>query len=99
METQSRSLSAACPHADRSLSVMIPEMNNESSTVLLEFARMLAHQAVELARKWSGEIDPSFKRDGSVVTAVDRALQEHIVGEIARRFPGHAICAEEKMQH
>lgn len=78
---------------------MMGMMHTESPTALLEFARTLARQAVELARKWSGEIDPSFKRDGSVVTAVDRALQDHIVGEIARRFPGHAICAEEKMQH
>ncbi|MBI1825655.1 MAG: hypothetical protein HY287_09510 [Planctomycetes bacterium] len=72
-------------------------MSDESPKALLELALEMAREAVALSHGWQRAKDVSFKRDGSVVTALDRAIQELIVSRIAERYPGHGVCAEEKL--
>ena len=63
-------------------------------------------QAVAIARGAGAILADGFERPGSdtgvelkgaidLVTESDRASERYILGEIARRFPGHAVLAEE----
>jgi len=70
-------------------------MKMSSSEKILEFARDLALRGGSLAREHFGEVKARFKADHSVVTDADHQVEEMIVSEIKRHFPGHSILAEE----
>lgn len=63
---------------------------------LADFAAALADAARALVRASPyGEANPEWKDDGSVVTAMDRAVERELRSMISRRFPGHGIIGEE----
>jgi myo-inositol-1(or 4)-monophosphatase len=64
---------------------------------LLALAGELAHAAAEMARPDRGRTSTCRKADNSVVTDTDHRIQAHLVAQIARRFPDHAVVAEERL--
>jgi len=70
-------------------------MKTSSSGKILDFARDLVLRGGDLALDRFGRAVPRFKADHSVVTEADKAVEEWIVGEIQKHFPGHSILAEE----
>lgn len=64
---------------------------------LMEAAAQAARQGgEELARRFRGALQIAFKGGIDLVTDADRAAEEKVVGFLERRFPGHAILAEER---
>jgi fructose-1,6-bisphosphatase/inositol monophosphatase family enzyme len=61
----------------------------------IEFVRDLAERAGTLALAAAGTLHCEYKPDQSLVTEVDRALEEMIRREILERFPGDAFYGEE----
>ncbi|MEM6930780.1 MAG: inositol monophosphatase family protein, partial [Myxococcota bacterium] len=59
-----------------------------------ELRRLLSH-AGDLALRYFGEATSEHKRDGSLVTAADRAVETQLVDELTRAFPDDGIIAEE----
>lgn len=50
-----------------------------------------------LAEDLSADVD--FKNTKDLVTIVDRRVEDYIVGQLTRRFPGHDIIGEESGSH
>lgn len=61
----------------------------------VEFVRNLAERAGTLALASLRSLEHEFKPDASLVTNIDRAVEERIRREIAERFPGDAFYGEE----
>lgn len=61
----------------------------------LEFVRALAEKAGTLALAASHSLSLERKADHSLVTNVDRAIEELVRREIGQRFPGDAFYGEE----
>lgn len=61
----------------------------------LEFVRSLAEKAGTLALAASCSLSLERKADHSLVTNVDRAIEELVRREVAERFPGDAFYGEE----
>ena len=61
----------------------------------VEFVRNLAERAGTLALGSLRSLEHEFKPDASLVTNIDRAVEELIRKEIAERFPGDAFYGEE----
>jgi myo-inositol-1(or 4)-monophosphatase len=57
--------------------------------------RAILAEAGSIASSYFGSVVPEWKADGTPVTEADRATEEHIVEQLARRFPGEAILSEE----
>jgi myo-inositol-1(or 4)-monophosphatase len=65
-------------------------------TEALEFTReMVAEAAARAMRMVEAGVTIDTKPDGSVVTDVDRAIEQFLRDAIAARYPGHAILGEE----
>ena len=62
-----------------------------------EWAEATVREAGARAKAMWAASDFSVQRkaDGSVVTDIDRTIEQWIRGEIAARFPGHAVLGEE----
>lgn len=54
-----------------------------------------ASEATDIALRGFGSARASIKADRTIVTDVDHEIQAHVLGAIARRFPDHAVIAEE----
>ena len=68
-------------------------LHSEYMTVALALAR----EAGALARQsFTLGMEREWKEDGSPVTATDTAINERVIEEITRRFPGHGVLGEEK---
>ena len=68
----------------------------EVSESLLEEAAELARRAGQLTLEWySPTVEVVTKRDGSPVTAADRAAELLLRSELAERYPHDAIMGEE----
>jgi myo-inositol-1(or 4)-monophosphatase len=74
---------------------MIARVPPDHTSEMLNLAVRLSCEATTRIREFSADIDVQRKPDDSVVTRTDHALQSHMVTEIQRSFPGHAIVAEE----
>lgn len=75
-------------------------MSSDPYLAMLEAATELCLRAEPLiAAGRAGGGEASFKADESVVTPTDHAVQRMILAEIATRFPGHAVAAEESLAH
>jgi fructose-1,6-bisphosphatase/inositol monophosphatase family enzyme len=61
----------------------------------VEFLRDLAQRAGTLALAATRSITREYKPDQSIVTNIDRAVEEMIRAEISERFPGDAFYGEE----
>jgi fructose-1,6-bisphosphatase/inositol monophosphatase family enzyme len=61
----------------------------------VEFVRDLAERAGTLALASLRSLEREYKPDASLVTNIDRALEEMIRREVAERFPGDAFYGEE----
>ena len=77
---------------------MIAVMSGPSLQQMLELATRLATEAGEIALSRFGSAAVQRKADNSVVTEADHEIQAHMVGTLARTYPGHAVCAEETLQ-
>lgn len=62
---------------------------------LMDFAARTVQAAGELTLRHFGSAAVEWKRDGSEVTAADRAAEEHIRAAIADAFPDDGILGEE----
>ncbi len=62
----------------------------------VEFVRDLAERAGALALSASRSLQREYKADQSLVTHVDRRIEELIRQELSRRFPDDAIYGEEE---
>ncbi len=66
---------------------------------LNRFAHFLMDRAKNVVGQQSGKrVATDRKIDGSLVTAIDRNIQQIVVEEILKRFPKHHIIAEEKIE-
>ena len=70
-------------------------MGEPRLTELLEFAERLAVDAGDLVPPAQAARVVSRKRDNSVVTETDHALQARLLSAIAAAYPAHAVLAEE----
>ncbi len=61
----------------------------------LEFVRDLAERAGTLAVAATRSLTRELKADQSLVTNIDRAVEEMVRREVAERFPGDAFYGEE----
>ena len=61
----------------------------------VEFVRELAERAGTLALAATRALAREYKADQSLVTNIDRAVEEMVRAEVARRFPGDAFYGEE----
>ncbi len=55
----------------------------------------ILRSAGDLALQYFGQVTAEWKRDGSVVTRADRAVEDFLVDQLKRRFRGYAIVSEE----
>ena len=62
---------------------------------LMDFAARALQAAGELTLRHFGSAAVEWKRDGSEVTAADRAAEEHVRAAIADAFPDDGILGEE----
>ena len=65
---------------------------------MLEFIKDIAEEAGKRLLAFSGEFDTGelqFKNERDLVTVYDKQTEDFIVGEILKRYPDHAIFAEE----
>src|SRR5579883_1358632 len=62
----------------------------------LEFVRSLAERAGTLALAATQNLEHELKADQSLVTNVDRAVEELVRREVAARFPGDTVYGEEQ---
>ncbi len=65
---------------------------------MIDFAKRIAVEAGRIALEEYENIGRSgiiFKSEKDIVTSADRKVEEYLIGEIAREFPGHGIYAEE----
>jgi hypothetical protein len=66
----------------------------------LDFARRFAGQAGEPVRRILARgYRVDTKADGSVVTTVDRAVNDRFIDEVRSRFPGDGVLGEEASHH
>jgi myo-inositol-1(or 4)-monophosphatase len=70
-------------------------MNDQTLDALLGFAQDLGHEAGRQLLAWRGRAGSSLKRDGTVVTDADRAVDRWLCQAIRGRFPDHGILSEE----
>jgi myo-inositol-1(or 4)-monophosphatase len=61
----------------------------------LKVAVELAERAGAVARRYFDHTETSWKSDNTPVTQADIAINELVIEEIARRFPGHGVVGEE----
>ncbi len=73
-------------------------MADESLADMLELARRLGVEAIEITRPHVGKIKPSHKPDRSVVTEADHAVQRNIVAAVSEQYPQHAFFTEETLE-
>lgn len=60
------------------------------------FAQEVAREAGEILRQYQAKgVSPEYKGRADLVTAADRASEQHVVSRIRDRFPSHSIMAEE----
>lgn len=65
---------------------------------MIEFVKEIAFEAGEITirrKQTSADIQLQFKNEKDLVTAVDREVEEYLVGQIMERFPDHGIYGEE----
>jgi myo-inositol-1(or 4)-monophosphatase len=70
-------------------------MDEKTKDSLLRFARQLGREAARQLLSWRGRGQASLKRDGTVVTDADRAVDRWLCEAIRERFPDHGILSEE----
>ncbi|GMU39587.1 MAG: histidinol-phosphatase [Chloroflexota bacterium] len=69
----------------------------DSTAEILAFALELADEADRISMSYfRGDLGTEMKRDGSLVTRADRAVEAMLRERIAARFPAHAILGEEQ---
>jgi myo-inositol-1(or 4)-monophosphatase len=66
---------------------------------MVELATRLGQDGAQLARDRLRDATIDIKADASVVTDADHAVQSAILEVLARRFPDHAVVAEETIEH
>ncbi len=74
---------------------MIVGVKNDSLEDMVELAVELAKSISSKVKAGMGKTAASRKADASAVTQIDHDAQAHILGNIARCFPDHAVIAEE----
>lgn len=57
--------------------------------------RVILDDAGRVAMSYFGRVVAERKADGTPVTEADRAVEERIVEQIVRRFPGESVASEE----
>jgi myo-inositol-1(or 4)-monophosphatase len=70
-------------------------MDDQTRDALLRFAQDLGREAGRQLLAWRGRAGTSLKRDGTVVTDADRAVDGWLCEAIRQRFPDHGILSEE----
>ncbi|MFO7314015.1 inositol monophosphatase family protein, partial [Rhodothermus marinus] len=60
-----------------------------------EVAARLAREAGQIARYYAGRVTVREKGYNELVTQADEEVQRFLIEQIHRRFPEHAILAEE----
>jgi myo-inositol-1(or 4)-monophosphatase len=67
---------------------------------LMDACRELAqHAGLILSQRFTRPRTVEHKGTNDLVTDADRASEEWLIAEVARRFPGHAVLAEESGAH
>ncbi|MCH7884396.1 MAG: hypothetical protein IIC01_04015 [Planctomycetes bacterium] len=74
---------------------IIDLMRNHLAEEMLNLAVQLAKEAAELSLPRMGRTASRRKPDQSVVTETDDLIQSRMVDQVTRRYPEHAIIAEE----
>lgn len=85
----------AFAHRAHIIGLVSPEATQE----MLELAERLAREAAARALAAERPLSVTRKADNSLVTEIDHAIQARIVRAVTARFPDHAICAEETIEH
>lgn len=65
-------------------------------TQYLGFAKSMAARACKIMQKYYDRSDiTSYKDDKSIVTLADKAINDDLISQVRRAFPGHAVDGEE----
>ncbi len=70
-------------------------MDDQTRDAFLRFAQDLGREAGRQLLAWRGRAGASLKRDGTVVTDADRAVDGWLCEAIRQRFPDHGVLSEE----
>jgi len=67
-------------------------MEIQSITRVVESVRIAGSMALDAQR---GTVERSYKQDGSVLTEIDRRVEDYLFGEISRLYPDANVVTEE----
>ena len=63
----------------------------------LKFAINIAYKAGEIMRSnFSNNVEKSYKEDDTIVTKADKEINDYLIEEVKKNFPGHCVDGEEK---
>ena len=63
----------------------------------LEFAKKIALYAGKtMMELYNSDIDKGFKEDRTVVTIVDKKINDYLIEQVKEKYPNHSVIGEEK---